>query len=613
MPKLGGFTMQHIDAKFKDQDPKTTVEKIRSILESVGLPVEETWNDSGLEHCYSLIISGPKGIPFANGKGVTPEFARASAYGEFIERLQSDLFFYKFQSIRRNPGMSLHAYAPDAKYMTVAEIIANGEWMDYLIEAYGPGEITRETIAEYCRVFACTEEEKILTIPFYSLFEKKSVYIPAGFMEQMYISNGCCAGNTREEAWVHALSEIMERYCTLQVLTGGAAAPRIPEETLRKYSTVSKILDQLRADGEYEVDIFDYSIDNAFPVISTRIISKTDHSYRVNVAADPVLEIAIQRTLTEMFQGSSLKKVTKKHGGTILNKVTDISQSINAFNQLENGSGFFTADFFADELTCNRQAKEFSDQSGRNNQELMQYMLDLYRRMGKQIYVRNCSYLGFPTYKVLVPGFSEAQYMWLKDIIPEYAMAEMDAKTYRNPTLATDDELGWLLIRAKNNSALLSRNMSFNRIAGIPISSKNNSRLVCSTRAYAAYRLKRYSEAISYMAPYLKKDLPEDEKEYLDCIARYLQLKTQKISEDKIRSILYKFFHKEAADRLYEKLNEGKTPYEDYLMHCDFKSCENCAYNESCSMEFIRELYARVGAVYNRFTEGQDPKEFVIE
>ena len=184
--------MQYIDERFKDAKPEDTVKKIKGILDGLGIEVFENWTDSGLENCYSLSLSAKGGIPAANGKGVTREFARASAYGEFIERLQGGLHFYKFQSIGRIPEMNLQSFAPDAKYMTVDELIENGEWMDHIINEYKFPNVSRKSIAQLCKAYAGAEDGKILTIPFYSLFEKKQVYIPSDFVDHMYATTGCC-------------------------------------------------------------------------------------------------------------------------------------------------------------------------------------------------------------------------------------------------------------------------------------------------------------------------------------------------------------------------------------------------------------------------------------
>ena len=215
--------MNYIDEKFKDEKPQVTVEKIIEKLNSIGITLSEKWNDSKIDNCCSLRVTADGKEPGTNGKGVTREFARASAYGEFIERLQSGLFFYKFQSFENDESVFLHSFAPDKKYMTKEELLENSKWMEPIAKRYG---ITKEHIADQCAIYACSD--KILTIPFYSLFEDEYVYFPAAFIEHIYGSNGCCVGNTKEEAWVHALSEILERHSNIEILKSGKPAPVIP-------------------------------------------------------------------------------------------------------------------------------------------------------------------------------------------------------------------------------------------------------------------------------------------------------------------------------------------------------------------------------------------------
>lgn len=605
--------MRYIDEKFKDNDPKSTVEKIQNILKELGVEVHEKWNQSGVEHCHSLILSGGNGCPTANGKGISEDLARASGYGEFIERLQGGLFFCKFQSLSGIDEMNVHTFAPDAKYMTVDELIKNGQWMDHIINEYADLNLTREGIAEHCRAYACTEDDRILTVPFYSLFEDQYVYLPVGFLEQMYTTNGCCAGNSKEEAWVHALSEIMERHSSIEAVTKGTAYPRIPESTLEKFTTVSQILKQIRESGEYDVQIFDYSMGSGFPVVSTRLISRRTHSYRVNVAADPVLEIAIQRTLTELFQGKNMQNITQRHDGRILNNVEDFPPISNVINQLEISGGLYTADYFADELTCTKEPAVFADFSGKTNKELLQYMLDLYRKMGKQIYVRNLSYLGFPSYKFVVPGFSETRALRLQELLPEYAIAHESAKTLRNAAAASDEDLSWMLIHNDMIRTIISQNSIFGRLAGIPLAGEANSLLPYVTRAYAAFRLKRYSDAIRFLSVCVRNEsLNPEDRGYFACVNQYVEMKASQIEDEKIKAILYKFFETRYPDQLYKTLTQGKTPYDDYLISCDYKNCENCRYRSACSYDFVKQMNIRAGEEYRKFTAGQDRSEFAI-
>ncbi len=603
--------MQHIDEKFKDSRPVATVERIQGILEEFGIFVTERWVESGIEHCNSMSVAANRGLPSCNGKGVTKELARASGYAEFIERLQGDLLFTKYQSIKRQREVDIQSYAPDSRYMTVQELIDNGEWMDYIIEAYNDPMITRESIAEYCRVYACADDDRILTVPFYSLFEDKYVYLPMEFVNHIYATNGCCAGNTREEAWVHALSEMMERQGTLRMLLSGKAAPRIPAQMLEKYATVSSIIEKLTESGQYEVEIFDYSIGNNFPVVSTRIIDKKNHTYKVNVAADPVLEIALQRTLTELLQGRSIHNFKIMHSGRIMKEVTDYPVTKNIMNQLETSNGMYTADYFANELTCQRQVADFPDNSNKTNKELLDYMLGLYRQLGKPVYIRNVSFLGFPSYRFVVPGFSECRWDLLGALIPEYALADSVVGTLRNVGAASDDDLKWMLSFCDSLQGEYGREHRFGRISGIPISGMSDMLLSAVTKAYAAYRLGKYGLAASHISLLIHND-KEEASQYFSCVHRYLQMKEDGISEDKIRVIMHKFCFQKDAEKLYSLLDSGKTPFDEHLLSCNYKNCESCIYRQSCSYEGIRDMIGKIGPVYRQYVNGQDPAEFAL-
>ena len=604
--------MQYIDEKFKEEAPAKTVETIKSVLSSIGIEIEELWHDSGIENCWSLHCR-MKGetFPTSNGKGITRDFARASAYGEFIERLQSGLFFYKFQSIERDPAMNLHTYAPDKRYMSVQELIENGEWMDHLIDTYKSG-LTREKIAGQCRMYACTDEDQILTVPYYSLFEDKYVYLPVGFTEHMYSANGCCVGNSKAEAWLHALSEIMERKGNIATLVSGESAPEIPDEVLQKFPTVSKILKTIRSYENLDVKVFDFSQGFGIPVICTRIINKDTQQYIVNTGADPILEIAIQRTLTEIMQGRNIESLTKSGNTQILNRVSDYPIAHNVLNLLENGHGLFTVDFFAEEVSCNKTCSEFADYSGKTNKELLSIILEYYKALGKPVYIRNYSFLNFHCYKVIVPGFSESRPFRLTEPVQEYALADVAAKVFRCPTKASIKDLALLPTFYKMIQTARSRPGNFGRLAGIPLDRKIGAHFILPTLSYAAYRLGNYKEAIRYLELYLKNNSIDSQKrKQFACIKMYLQFKVEDVHPEKIRVILEKFFDEETVRKFYDALSNGKTPYDAHLLNCDPTNCAACQYQTNCSYTACKNMLAAAGKHYSAFTEGQSKEHFV--
>ena len=420
-----------IDEKFKDAKPVDTIARIKEILDKLDIHLVEDWIDTGVDHCYGLHVHGEKGFPYANGKGVTPDFARGSAYGEFIERLQSGLFFYKYQSMENDPELLLHSYAPDVEYVSKEELLKNSDWMDPIVSAYG---VSKEAIAAQCEMYAGSKQ--ILVLPYYDYFEDRYVKLPAGFVEHLYSANGCCVGNTREEAWIHALSEIMERYCCIRLMKEDLSVPVIPEEDLRKYQFVSEILDIIRQEGEFDVDVVDCSLDTGYPVVATRIINKKTHRYIVSIGADPIPEIAIQRTLTEAFQGRTLSRLHLTGNSRIISHATDVDMCNNVLNQLESAQGAMNAAFF---MPTHKPYVPFPDHSGLSNKELVHVVLDYFKSKNLPVYIRNYSFLGFHCYKFVVPGFSESRGLRIPQKIQQYALGELAAMGLRNIRMA--DEL----------------------------------------------------------------------------------------------------------------------------------------------------------------------------
>lgn len=594
--------MNYIDEKFKDEKPEVTVEKIIKKLNDVGITINEKWNDSKIENCCSVRVTAGKGIPGTNGKGITKAFARASAYGEFIERLQSGLFFYKYQSFENDESVFLHSFAPDKRYMSKEEILKDSDWMEPIVNRYG---ITKESIADQCQVYACSD--KILTLPFYSLFEDKYVYLPAALVEHIYGANGCCVGNTKEEAWVHALSEIFERHSNIEILKSGKSAPVIPREKLKDFKVVNAIIDKIEAQGIYDVEVLDYSYGKKFPVVATRIINKKTKGYLVNVGADPVFEIAVERTLTEIFQGRNLDDFSSRHNGAILNSLDEISTLDNVVNQIETGNGLYTVDFFADENNDKCEVDSFPDNRNKTNSELLKQILAKYKEMSLNVYVRNYSFLGFQCYKFVVPGFSEAKGERLQEAIPSYYFADRASKTLRNIKNADLAALSELLMYHNMIANFISRKNNINYLAGLPLSNATYSMLFVHF-AYASFKLKNDKLFKMYMDMAIVNESDENDKDYLMAVKQWIEFQNNGVLKEKALTVIKKFYFDGTVGRLIKNI-EADTLFDEFLIECG--DCQSCKYKEGCCYDSIREIIKNAGAEYSKFTYGQAKENFV--
>ena len=599
---------QYIDLKFKDADPKCTVEKIRGLLVDVGIQMEEIWFDSGIENCCSVKLQVVGTSMFgASGKGVTKDLALASAYGEFIERLQCGRQRFLYQSFERDPEMYMHAYAPDARYMTLQELEENGDWMDYLIRTYP--FLTRNRIAKFCRDCAFANEDRILAVPFYSLFEEKYVYLPIEYVEIMYTANGCCAGNSKEEAWLHALSEIFERKCHIDVLKKQKPVPKFSREYLQQFPTVWKIIDTIEAEGDCTVDILDYSGDSGYPVAAVRLVNKKAHGYVISAAADPVLEIAIQRALTEMFQGRSLKNPLYR---TVFLEETKTPIADNIVNQINWKLGNYAAEFFTDTAPSTAEPLILSENAGKTNRELLMEAIEKVRAMDRPLYIRNQSFMGFDTYKLVIPGFSETRAQMLHTLVPDYILGYGVSKTLQNIADADDGDLQFLVTyynKLRNHRSVVA----YDEIAGISFNWERNGFLLNISLAYACYKLGKHSEAISFLKRLdgIEQTFPEDCR-YYGCVKRYLQLLQADIPQEKIKNLLYQFYENCYTDRLFFLLESGKTPFDEDLLQCNPQKCEKCRYLEDCSYNDGKEVIKLVSKKYAQFTEGQNREIFTI-
>ena len=183
----------------------------------------------------------------------------------------------------------------------------------------------------------------------------------------------------------------------------------------------------------------------------------------------------------------------------------------------------------------------------------------------------------------------------------------------RNPKVADEFALSMLLNHTKMIRYYFGRYLHFNRISGVPLTFKHNVLLSSVTRAYAAYRLNQFADAEKYMKDYFNSAYSEEALvRYFKMVNQYLEFKQNKVSDEKIRIVLNKFFDADLVKQLYDALDNGKTPYDEFLLECDYKNCENCRYREACLFKKCQTMNAAVGEVYKTFVHGQTFSEFEV-
>ena len=572
-------TMTILDTNFKDDSPLNTVERIKKILKPYGIETKEEWNESGVPYCHSLRVS-VFGTEFGtNGKGVTKELALASAYGELMERLQIGTVLKSGKETGENLG------ANHEQSMSAQELLArNKDWYSLFAQKTEKLTGSKLTEAEILKQF-CDKTGNVAVTPFYCVNRRSHEYLPDQLVRAVYTTNGCAAGNTMEEAIVQAISEIVERQFSERILLEKIPVPDIPEEVLRSCTVAYEIITFLRSQ-KLRVIVKDCSLGTKFPVVCVCLIDQKTGRYHTHFGAYPNFEIALQRTLTESFQGRTLKKIASFAGFARGN--TGAFHAGDMVNQMVWGTAERCPEFFLNAPETYSPHRGFS---GGNNQELLKECIDFLCEQGYDVLIRDRSCLGFPTCQVIVPGFSEAFVYRMDPKQNDVLYHKYTAAVLRNPPSATMEELmGFMMnLNQSRKRNLAPRPFSHQANLPAPLSSGEERYFMNAAMANISYTLGRQGDAIKFIELMLSESVEKDE-EYLICIKRYLALRADRYDESKVRAVL-EFFHKpETVQRLYAVLSEKKNPLDAFALRCDMRCDGSCLIYGTCKKEQTQAL-----------------------
>lgn len=233
----------------KDENPFNTVQNIRNILYDYNISITENgWKTfKGSSYTVRLLFANFElnHLMGTNGKGVNPNYSLASAYGEFMERLQN----YKLLPIKyglMNDLQLTELHSGKIKLHEFNEKIKKSSLMEKSIEKYND--------------FDCD------THLYYSVREKKEISLPSDIISSSCFTNGMCAGNTREEALCQGLCEVYERYAARLVFLDKKKPKNINHKYLQKLD-VYQLLYPFKKKG-FEIIFKDCSFDLEIPVVA---------------------------------------------------------------------------------------------------------------------------------------------------------------------------------------------------------------------------------------------------------------------------------------------------------------------------------------------------------
>jgi len=388
----------------KDLPLEQTIANMSGVLAGLGMKIEiASWRNI-VPNVWSLHIRDAHSpMCFTNGKGATKESALASALGEFIERLSCN-HFYNDQFWGEDIANAAFVHYPNERWFKPGrkDALPAGILDEYCLRIYNPdGELRGSHLYD---TNSGNVKRGICALPYVRRSDGKVVYFPTNLIDNLFLSNGMSAGNTLAEAQVQCLSEILERAVKREILEGEITLPDVPQEVLAKYPGILAGIQRLEKQG-FPVLVKDASLGGKFPVMCVTLMNPRTGGVFASFGSHPSLEVALERSLTELLQGRSFEGLDDLPRPTFeSNAVTEPNNFVEHFI---DSSGIVSWRFFSSKADFDFVEWDFSGHGENSNADEAATLFGMLEDMGKEVYMAVYDDLGATACRILVPGYSE--------------------------------------------------------------------------------------------------------------------------------------------------------------------------------------------------------------
>jgi ribosomal protein S12 methylthiotransferase accessory factor len=388
----------------KDLPLEQTIANMSGILAKLGIKIEiASWRNL-IPNVWSLHIRDAHSpMCFTNGKGSTKESALASALGEYIERLSNNHFYagaFWGEEIANGPFVHYpneRWFKPGSKDALPKEILD-----EYCLNIFNPdGELRGSHLID---TNSGNIERGICSLPYIRQTDGETVYFPSNLIENLYVSNGMSAGNTLAEAQVQCLSEIFERAVKREIIEGEIALPDVPQSVLAKYPGILAGIQSLEEQG-FPILVKDASLGGVYPVMCVTLMNPRTGGVFASFGAHPSLEVALERSLTELLQGRSLEGLNDLPPPTFASEA--VTEPNNFVEHFIDSSGIVSWRFFSAHSDYDFVEWDFSAKGEDSNAQEAATLFGILKSIGKEAYVAVYDQLGAIACRILVPGYSE--------------------------------------------------------------------------------------------------------------------------------------------------------------------------------------------------------------
>lgn len=387
----------------KDAALETSIATLQQRLAQLGFHVEERSWLNPVEGVWSVHVRD-RDCPqlFTNGKGASQLACRASALGEFFERL-STRYFWTHYYLGAEIAARTFVHDPREKWFPLP---ADGRWPAELLTPelrafYNPdGDIDASALVD---LNSGNIDRGICALPYTRQKDGAPVWFPVNIIGNLYVSNGMSAGNTPAEARTQALSEIFERHVKFRVIAEGLCLPEVPEQVIARYPKVAAGVAALRHAG-FGILVRDASLGGQYPVMNVTLLNPRDQGCYASFGAHPRFDVALERALTELLQGRALDALDGFPPPGF--DLEEVASPPNLEIHFVDSSGVLHWNFLGAAPDFAFHDWNFSTPDAATGHDCA-WLIERIHALGHDVYIADFDQLGVYACRILVPGMSE--------------------------------------------------------------------------------------------------------------------------------------------------------------------------------------------------------------
>lgn len=475
----------------KDACPEDTISRIKKILADNAINISTISETQYQDLWYSNRIEIDELSHIGtNGKGISPEYTMASALGELMERLQCGMLLQNLFVLKNSCLQRISQEQPPL--INGAEFFFSKVFRDL-------GDRTVKTFLEECSIGSSYSTYEVVGSNLNFQLPERMIGVFCG-------STGAAAGNTFEEAFVQGLSEIFERYVTQYIYkeTYSSSFAIIDEAAYKNFKSYKLI--QAIAKKGYHVLVIDCSLNGILPVIGVLLFDSSRKKYFMKLGADANADIALQRCITEIFQGSTFDLSFKFKMNNFINADSKEKGfwfgSNRKFEHIKaevDGTGELPRAFFKCLSNTVTNIKGFSE-SCMNNKQAMEFMIDCCKQISKEVAIANHTKIGFPCIRILLTDSCLSMHYPGVDIFEAIHSINKFRTLVQQRKAQTRDALECMI--AILNYPAYSYEFSMTKLIGVVLKSGDLDPYLYDPYVFTAYlalRLGEYQTAYRYL------------------------------------------------------------------------------------------------------------------